>query len=297
MGDRGSAGGDCAAVYRAGLKRLLSMEWLPTPIGVLADVLRILENWTGDSTALERRINRDPSLTAQILRVANSAYYGCQQEVSTVSRAIVVIGIKEVRNICISVALIQQFQGLEPASCFDRDRFWIHCFAVANHAALLADDLGLECKEGAYVLGLLHDIGRLVMAYHLPDIFDQIANGVSRGQAPYQHEKEVCLTHAEVGFWLCKKWKLPPVVCEVARWHHEPSEAEKFPLETALVHVSGSAVKSSEEGGDDPDSALIPEEDVLNRLNMGQGKYLLYVEKAEECLEKARKMWAALFGG
>ncbi len=292
MADRVS-GGDCAMAYRAGVKRLLSMEWLPAPIGVLAEVIEELENWTGDSALLEGRINRDPSLTAQVLKVANSAYYGCQQEVGTLSRALVVIGVKEVRNICISVALIQQFHGLKPSLRFDRRRFWLHSFAVAQFSSFLASDLELECADSAYVVGLLHDIGRLVMAYHLPEVFDEISD-VPAGISPYEYEKELCLSHAEVGYWLCRKWRLPPLSWEVTRWHHEPFEANKFPLEAALVHVAATAVKFCEAGC--PQGELdLPSEAVLERLGIGQGRFMLYLEEADNCLERANEVLNALF--
>ncbi len=293
-------GGDCAMKYRAGLKRLLSMEWLPAPVGVLAQVLEELEHWGGDSAALERKLQREPSITAQVLKVANSAYYGCQQEVHTLARAIVVIGIKEVRNICLGVALIQQFQGLEPARPFRRNRYWSHSFATARFASRLAKEQGLACADAAFVLALLHDIGRLVLAYYLPEIYTEMAK-VPPGVNPYGHEKELCFTHAEVGYWLCRKWRLPPMVAEVVRFHHEPLLSKRFPQETSLVHVAAAAIRMAEMGSLEQQRALengeLPAEEVLERIGLTPGRFMLHMEGATEALEGAEAVLRALLQG
>ncbi len=275
------------------------MEWLPAPMGILAHLLEELEEWGGDSRELEQRLSREPSITAQVLKVANSAYYGCQQEVATLSRAIVVIGVKEVRNICLSVALVQQFQGLKPALSFQRNRYWLHSFAAARFASHLAEAQGLASQEGAYVMGLLHDIGRLVLAYHLPDLFDEMA-AVGPGEDPYRHEEELCFTHAEVGYWLCRKWRLPERVAEVVRYHHEPLKARRFREEAALIHLAAWALRLAEGGGGSGqglEEGALPAEEVLKVVGLTPRRFLLQLEEAREALEGAESLLRALFRG
>lgn len=186
-------------------------------------------------------IAQDPNLTAQLLKIANSSYYGFPSKVDTISRAITVIGTQDLSDLVLSASVINAFNA-KPNELIDMEKYWSH----ALFTGLLARQLGGEtttrvlCKERLFVAGLLHDIGQLVMSVKIPELMSvMIGRGKSQVEPFFKTERLIFgIGHGEIGGELMKSWQLPSSLEAVARYHHEPEKANEHLLEVSIVHIA-----------------------------------------------------------
>jgi HD-like signal output (HDOD) protein len=186
-------------------------------------------------------IQQDPALTARLLKIANSPLYGFASEIDTVSRAVTVLGSKEIRDLAFATSAIKAFDvkpGLEAI-----EELWSHNIYCAIACRQLAESSPGGRTESIFIAGLLHDIGRLLFISLLPeDISTKIQHLSATGHGEsnlYLAEREVIgFDHAEAGGELIRQWNLPDSLFECVRYHHEPSKADQHPLEVAIVHLA-----------------------------------------------------------
>ncbi len=180
---------------------------------------------------------KEPGLSARLLKIVNSAFYGFPQKVETISHAIGIIGIQELRDLVFSTTIMGSFKGI-PKDAINMESYWKHNLACGVTGKLLARHLEILDYERVFVAGLLHDIGRLLICMRAPKQFlESVALAKSENKTLPEAEQEVFgFTHAEVGAVLLTYWKLPPFFEEVAKYHHDPIQAHSFPMETAIVH-------------------------------------------------------------
>ncbi|MDH3325967.1 MAG: HDOD domain-containing protein [Gammaproteobacteria bacterium] len=186
-------------------------------------------------------LSRDPNLTAQLLRIANSPYYGFPSRVETISRAISVIGMQDLRDLVLSTSVINAFSA-DKNDLINMDKYWRHSLFTG----FIARELGSKtttkvlCKERLFAAGLLHDIGQLVMLAKIPEIMRVVLHRAKADAEPYHEVEQVVfgLGHSEIGAALMKKWHLPESFQAVALYHHEPEKAEAFKLEVSIVHIA-----------------------------------------------------------
>lgn len=207
----------------------LSIRVARTPgLGMLpqitSQILRMVDNPNASPRQIGALIERDPGLASKLLKIANSAYYGSPGKIKTVSQAISVMGLSAVRSVVVSQAY-QQMTAVRGASKrFDRLAFWQHSLATASAARVLAKLKGYRDPEEAFLAGLMHDAGRLVMDRFLPNEFDQICTlALERAIPLIEAEREVLgYTHVEIGDMLAEQWNLPDGLRTAIRMHHQP---------------------------------------------------------------------------
>ncbi len=175
------------------------------------------------------QIRRDAALTARMLRLANSAFYGVPGRVASVDDAIHLIGVRPLRALATTAAVSLQFEP-PPPDALGHAGFWRHTLAAAHAAQALAEALGLD-DETAYTAALLHDIGRLALAVHFPDAMRAWLPGTAAERAA------LGIDHAEVGAAIARHWHLPEAVAEAIASHHRPPPAERATL-VDVVHVA-----------------------------------------------------------
>lgn len=206
---------------------------------VTSQVLRLVDNPNASPRQIGALIERDAGLASKLLKTANSAYYGAPGKIKTVSQAISVMGLSAVRSVVVGQAY-QQMTAVRGASKrFDRLAFWQHSLATATAARVLAKLKGYRDPEEAFLAGLLHDAGRLVMDRFLPNELDQaIALSLERVVPLCEAEREVLgYTHVEVGNLLAEQWNLPEGMREPIRRHHEDVSFEECPL-GCIIHAA-----------------------------------------------------------
>lgn len=184
-------------------------------------------------------IGEDPALTARLLRIVNSPFYGFPSTIDTVSRAITVVGTTELLDLVLATSVTRLFRGV-PRTLVDMDAFWRHSLYCGVVARVLAARRRMDNIERHFVAGLIHDLGGLVLYQSAPDLAGRALALARERELPlHLAEREVMgCDHAEVGAELVHVWNLPPVLEEVVRWHHQPQRAHSFPSETAIVHLA-----------------------------------------------------------
>lgn len=253
----------------------LSLDAANTCLGRLPSlptvVLRVLESFARDDVDVDqlgRLIAQDQALTARVLRLANSSFYGLQKRVGTLGEAIVVLGFRNVRATVAAVAATSCFAEMRRPG-FDFSAFWRHCAAVGIGARVLADAAG-KSGEQAFVAGLLHDVGILVLLTGFPDHMRAVSDYHRLNQCLYpEAEREVLgIDHAQIGEMLAQRWHFPEVISAAIAHHHHPADAEASGL-AGVVHLADCLAHAL--GIMDTVEEVVPpvDEVAFNRLGIG----------------------------
>lgn len=219
---------------------------LPALPEIVTEVMRLTDDPSADMTEVGDAIQRDPALTARILRVSNSAYYGLKQHVGTLRLALVVLGITEIRNIVLSVSCFDALRDAQVDKALARD-FYRHSFIVAGIARKLCERIGLDAQGEAFVSGVLHDIGKLVLLRQFGDAYASVywECGGASGPLCEAEQKFAGFTHADAAAALAAHWDFPKTLIDALWFHHEQpgivlSEA-KDPQLAAAVRIANTA--------------------------------------------------------
>ncbi|MCP4688770.1 MAG: HDOD domain-containing protein [Desulfobacterales bacterium] len=184
-------------------------------------------------------ITHDPGLTARLLRVVNSAFYSFPSKIETVSRGVTILGTNELCDLALATSVMKMFDKTLKG-IVDMNLFWSHSIACGAFARKLAMSHRETNVERYFVMGILHDIGRLILYSNAADLMRLAINNASRGKkALHVTEKKIMsFNHADVGGALLKAWNLPPGQQEAVLCHHSPLMARRFPLESSILHVA-----------------------------------------------------------
>jgi len=238
-----------------GIRRLPS---LPT---VIVEFLHSIEDDSADPRLLARQLARDQALAAKVLRVANSSFYGFQGKIETIADAFLVLGLQGVRTLAVGAALTSAF-SLRPrdlSGTWDFDTAWRHSTAVALAAKSLAQRIG--ASEGlAFVAGLLHDIGRLVLVSSFPQHTLAVIRAATHSAQEtgwlFAERRTLGTDHAAIGQLLAEQWRFPRALSEAIGSHHTP-DANAGGL-APLIHVADLLGHAIERAGKQPGSFAPP---------------------------------------
>lgn len=184
-------------------------------------------------------INTDPALTTRLLRIVNSPFYGFPSQINTISRAITIVGTRELTNLVLATSVMNAFEGI-PQNLMNTDDFWRHSLACAMTARHLAELCDERATERFFIAGLLHNIGALVLYQSVPELAREAINSAKFGhEVLHQAEQRIIgFDHTEAGEALIQAWRLPDSLAAVARYHHSPMQAPYFNQDVAFVHVA-----------------------------------------------------------
>ena len=200
-------------------------------------------------------IGNDTALTSRLLKLVNSAYFSLPGKIDSVSRAVNMIGMRELRNLTMAASAAEVFSDI-PGNLIDMAGFWQHSVYCGLVARNLAGHCNILHSERLFTAGLLHDVGRLLMLMKLPD---ETAKAESLRQ---QSDIDVCdferqligFDHAEVGQALLLHWNMPRNLCASILYHHNPGDAHDAHLEAALIHIADQVTHCAQESLDSPGS-------------------------------------------
>lgn len=230
-------------------RELDSLSVLVSPPHICVRITELLGNPRTNARAVGEVIAQDPSLTARLLKLVNSSFYGYRSRVDTVSRAVAVVGNVAVHNLAIAVSAVKSFSDI-PNDLVNMDTFWRH----GVHCGLIARACGNRVRvlhpERLFVGGLLHDLGSLVLYQTRPDACRETLLIAAGDEAVlYQAELEAFgFSHAELGGRLMTHWGLPEALADAVACHHAPSNAQTAPLEAAILHVAEALANRSQIG-------------------------------------------------
>lgn len=196
-------------------------------------------------------IGRDPSLTARLLRLVNSVYFSLGSTVNSIDEAVFYLGVRKIRQLALATPIIDDFSKLAgKANLFPWRKFWQHCIATAILARELSSTVDGDGDEADYVCGLVHDVGKIVMASVFSEHFAEVNFRVQAGETDRRKVELAVLglDHCEVGAIYLQQHKLPTQMVEAARFHHDPEQAANHPKVVAAVHIANSLARSSSTG-------------------------------------------------
>ena len=212
----------------------VDMHTLPV---VVLEAHRIMESDQASAQDIANLLTRDPALAGRILKLANSPYYGFRRRIGNLTQAIVILGFQAVKNLMLTATVIDRLTVEDGALNFTE--FWAHSVATALTAGELASRTFSPHSDEAYIAGLLHDVGKLVVAQHLPDHAARIREQRDAGQGELEAEREVLgLDHTDVGHRIIASWGLPSSLAEAVRDHHSPQGDPGESTFADLVHLS-----------------------------------------------------------
>jgi putative nucleotidyltransferase with HDIG domain len=221
-------------------------------------ISRMVNDPTTSAADIGREIGRDAALTARLLRIANSPGFGQYGKIATLSRAITVLGVRQVRDLTVGLTAIRAFDGISN-TLVTMESFWRHSLLCAVASGHIATRRGGLPGESAFVGGLLHDIGQLVILSRAHDAAREallMSIDSSDDLELYHCERRVLgFDHGAVGLALARNWALPPALQACIGYHHEPDRATEFQLEVATVHTANSVAVLAEIGSTDPTDA------------------------------------------
>lgn len=223
------------------LNRIIGqIEDLPTLPRTVLKITELVNNPKSSAKDLARIITDDQVLTARLLKLVNSSFYGFPQRISTVTGAIVLLGFDAIRNLLLTTSVFDMFSNNKKLSKFNQEKFWDHSLGCAVGAKVIGNVLRHDKIEELFVGGLLHDIGKIVEMMFMPKQFSKIADYVNDNHTLMRTAEEALLgyNHAEIGKLLGERWNLPPKLISIIAHHHQPRAAGHFTLEAAIVHLA-----------------------------------------------------------
>ncbi|MBM3465510.1 MAG: HDOD domain-containing protein, partial [Armatimonadetes bacterium] len=206
---------------------------------VMQSLLSALSDPHSSAKQLGRVIETDQALSASVLRLANSAYYGLSQQVSDMQQAVTLVGYSALRELVMSITSYDLIFRSGSVT-YDRQELWSHSLQVACGSRVLARRFPKVPQEVVFVAGILHDVGMTLMDQHAHSLFVTIVSTAKQmNQSQYAVEKNlVGVTHAEVGQWAAEAWNLPPVLQSAIRYHHDPQNAGPHRLAASIVAMA-----------------------------------------------------------
>jgi putative nucleotidyltransferase with HDIG domain len=214
-----------------------SLEPLPANA---ARVLRLLDDPDVNIRRLTESLTRDPALTAELLRIANSALYGFGPAWKSFSEVVMRLGLRRIRTLVLGAAMGRMLARPLSGYGLGREALWRHALSTAQSARYLANVIHFPDGEAAYVAGLLHDIGKVVLDRYVLEDGRQLAEVIRKADLRHwQAEQQLFgLDHAAVGGMIARKWQFPTELAEAIQFHHLPACAGVDPTLSAIVNVA-----------------------------------------------------------
>lgn len=227
--------------YSLNLENLIKkVNDLPSLPIVTMQVMKLTDDPKTSILDLANTILQDQALTAKILRLANSAFYGFARSISTITDAIVILGFKSIRDLVLAASVYDVANKELKGYALAKGELWKQSIISAMLARKIAKKIKYHSTDEAFVAGLLHDIGKVVINLYVNEAYKEILAKVENEKIPFLvAEKEILgFDHAEVGAYVARKWNLPESLVNTIAFHHNPSEAPGDKQQCAIVHIS-----------------------------------------------------------
>jgi putative nucleotidyltransferase with HDIG domain len=221
-------------------KIIARIEDLPTLPRTVLKITELVNDPKSSAKELARVITDDQVLTARLLKLVNSSFYGFPQRISTVTAAIVLLGFDAIRNLLLTTSVFDLFAGENRKNRSDLEKFWDHSLGCAVGAKVIGNHLRHDNIEELFVSGLLHDIGKIVEIIYFPREFSEVATAAKNENILMitAENKILGYNHAELGKLLGERWNLPAKLVQIIAHHHHPNFAGSFALEASVVHLA-----------------------------------------------------------
>ncbi len=217
------------------VKQEMELASLPN---IFFQITEALKNPRSSASYVAEVISKDVALSAKLLKMVNTPFYGFPSKIDTLSRAVTIVGTTQLTNLAMGVSVITAFDNI-PEEFFTLKEFWLHSVTCGILARLLAGQVGIGGNEKFFIAGLLHDIGRLVMLKNHPRAATEVLRLAKTSRRALVEVEDAVwgCNHAEIGGRLLKAWQLPASLEVLIHYHHYPMAAS-MAQEAAIIHVA-----------------------------------------------------------
>ncbi len=220
-------------IEKSVIDRINTLKDLPSLPHILVKLMEACNDENGSLGDIAGILTNDPSLCSKVLRLVNSAYYGLGKRVEGIDQAVAYLGTHAVKNIAVCSAVYQVFNAGKRDGTFNLKVFWWHSLKCALLSRIFSGEMGYSSPDEAFVAGLLHDIGKLVLWVNFSEKYTELLKKyANQPELLAAAEGRLGATHSQIGAWLLDRWKFQSFVADSALYHHEPLEriTHAFPL-------------------------------------------------------------------
>ena len=269
------------------LDKLEKIEDLPTLLTIALEVEKLINDPKTSVEQIEYLIKNDPTLTAKVLKVANSATYSGTKRILSLNQAISRLGFEEINKITLAITFLNTFKPKN----LDYEKFWIHSIMTSNIAKKLNQFSNDDNIDSTFTGGILHDIGVLILDQYFSDIYKKVFEiATTKNIELFVIEQNVLgITHAEVGAILLQKWKIPLQITDIILNHHSPRNSKTVPRDTKLVYLANFIANNR---GYNNGTGFFPEnfyDEIWTELNLPTALIPKILEEVEMELEQAKQ--------
>jgi putative nucleotidyltransferase with HDIG domain len=270
----------------------LEVEAFPGMPATAAKLLPLFDNPDSTPSEVENIVKYDPGLTANILKLTNSAYFGIPTKVSSIKQAVILLGWKRLMQVVTTICMSPLMKKAVPGYDLRSGELWQHSIAVSVAAELLVKALKIPDADEVFTAGLLHDVGKLILGGFVKQDLEQIRAMVTKGISFDVAESMVLGTnHAEIGGQILHKWSFPAELVNAVQWHHDPESCENTCILSDIVHVANkvglmTGIGKAEEGID-----VEPFGAVADRLGLKANPLEAIAQQTVEEVKKLSVIW------
>jgi putative nucleotidyltransferase with HDIG domain len=221
------------------IEKAADISALPILPDIAMEIMSFIEDESISMNHLAKVISKDPSLSAGVLKIANSAFYGLRKKVGTLERALMLLGLREIKNIIFMMSVFKLFPK-DGVLSFDKEDYLKHSVLTAQVSRIFSELLHVSFKSSPFLCGLLHDIGKIFLDQNFHNAYLKVLKEIKKENIDmFEAEKKILgIDHAEVGFMLSKAWNFPDDIREAIRDHHDVAKSKTDPTLTCIIHLS-----------------------------------------------------------
>ena len=219
---------------------MMKIELLPSVSNTTAKLLSLLDDPNACANKIEEALRYDPSLTANILKLSNSTYFGFRSQIGSIKHALAAIGLRRLKKMIITSCMYPVLNKPVPGYGLNHGELWRHSIAVSVVSETLAKELSFVASDEIFTAALIHDIGKLVLGEFVEDDMNKIQT-LSADDVPFEAAERLAfgIDHAEIGAMVLKNWFFPEKIVDAVRWHHEPDAlSSEESVIVDIVHVA-----------------------------------------------------------
>ena len=253
---------------------------------IVAKINQLLNDQNSSADDIAHLIGQDPVLTARLIKLVNSPFYNFPSQIDTLSKAVTVLGTRQLRDLVIATTVVNHFKNL-PEVTFNLETFWCHSISTGIAARTMALAQNIPNSERLFITGLLHDIGKMIMALLLPRETESL-NKVNKNaslQVENPEEQIFGFTHSYLANELLASWHFPESISQPILHHHDLNSKKEFQTDTAILHVANVIANNIQAPISEDDDTLLKLE-ALEILAIDKTIVESYYEEVYNCLDE-----------
>jgi putative nucleotidyltransferase with HDIG domain len=266
---------------------LSKVKSFPTMPGAGAKMLSLLEEPDTEISEIEEILRYDPGLTANVLKLANSAYFGIPSKIGSLRQAVIVLGLKRLIQLVVASCVSAVMDKSVPGYGLPAGDLWRHSIAVSIAAEAMVKDKKRTVSQDVFTPALLHDAGKLVLGTFVKDELEAIESIAAKG-VPFVVAENMILgtDHAEIGAQILSHWNLPPGVINAVRWHHDPDSPETSNKQMDIVYLANLLCQTTDTSGEAGGQSVELSPAVIERLGVRLNQFEAISDKIAQWVDE-----------